>query len=260
MNARAIIEAELNPRQFLKAVGKTWPGVERRDVEALKAAGFDGPDEQQPYLDWSRHPEGWGKEGTDRNEYIVWDTDRHYWTAMVSHVMRPSNNHWYDKWSPRYDNAEEAVRWMAQDQQAAPKVPSTFWGEGADARHWIKRAARPYSDDALREQFIDFLEHTLIPDLYDSGMEATAEEFETGIGILRREPTQENFQNMEIRLWVRWLQDTWIPDLRRSGNTETANDVDTMIRFIAGRGYWVHPSGLSYDRYPNRMKGDDDED
>jgi len=40
------------------------------------------------------------------------------------------------------------------------------------------------------DQFLDFLEHTLIPDLKESGTEATAEDFEKCVAIieqLRRE-------------------------------------------------------------------------
>ncbi len=125
------------------------------------------------------------------------------------------------------------------------------------AKSFFKRASRPYSDEALRTEFINYLQNQLIPDLKDSGQDAAAEEFETGVRLLQQEPTQAAFQDADVRGWVAWLQDTWVPDLRASGTHATADDVDTLIRFIAGRGYWVLPQG--HDRYPNRIKFRDEE-
>ena len=44
------------------------------------------------------------------------------------------------------------------------------------ARHW-----------KTKEQFICFLEETLIPDLKESGMDFTAEDFETAVYFMRLE-------------------------------------------------------------------------
>ena len=123
--------------------------------------------------------------------------------------------------------------------------------EAETSRSFIMRTSRPYSDPELRAEFVDYLTGQLIPDLYDSGRDATAEEFETGVRILQQEPTQAGFQDQDLRGWVRWLQNTWVPDLRADGYEGTADDVDTLIRFIAGRGYWVAPQG--YDKYPHRI-------
>lgn len=38
-----------------------------------------------------------------------------------------------------------------------------------------------------RYEFIEFLENTLIPDLHDSGMHATAEDFETAVYFMKGE-------------------------------------------------------------------------
>lgn len=36
------------------------------------------------------------------------------------------------------------------------------------------------------DDFVDFLENTLIPDLYESGRDATAEDFETAVKFIKQ--------------------------------------------------------------------------
>jgi hypothetical protein len=45
--------------------------------------------------------------------------------------------------------------------------------------------------------FLEFLEQTLIPDLYESGTEATAEDFEKCIGIINRLEADDHQQERD---------------------------------------------------------------
>jgi len=74
------------------------------------------------------------------------------------------------------------------------------------------------------DDFITFLETTLIPDLKDSGKTETANDFEKGVELLKNNKTDEEF--------VTFLQDTLIPDLIDSGTEATANDFEELI-------YWM---------------------
>jgi hypothetical protein len=257
MKARAIIEAELSPRQFLKQVGKQ-PPVAPKDMELLRAEGFGAPgpvdaEDDEADIYWVKSM-AWGG-GIRRTESVALDVAVHAWSACISHVRK--GRYGRHSYSPYYDEIADLLDWIKRDREDAPRL--TREAKEGSARQMIKRLARPYTDERLREEFVYYLEHVLIPDLHESGRDATAEEFEHGVNVLKQEPTQAGFQDMDLRLWVRWLQDTWIPDLYRSALDETAHDAETMIRFIAGRGYWVHPGSLSHDAHPNRIK-DEDED
>lgn len=48
--------------------------------------------------------------------------------------------------------------------------------------------AAPKADDWTRETFLDYLEESLIPDLIESGSEATAQDFRTAIKFLSQQP------------------------------------------------------------------------
>ena len=131
----------------------------------------------------------------------------------------------------------------------------------AEAKDWINRISQPYKYDLYRQEFIDYLENTLIPSLRDSGSEATAEEFELGAQILKSgyHPSGDSEQNLAD--WVSWLQNTWIPDLRQDGYEATADDVDTLIRFLHGQGHPdVRPQSSSYDLHPHRRPDDEVEE
>ena len=49
----------------------------------------------------------------------------------------------------------------------------------------MKKKQEAEYDGWTRNEFIDFLENTLIPDLYDSGNDATAEDFETALKFIK---------------------------------------------------------------------------
>lgn len=48
-----------------------------------------------------------------------------------------------------------------------------------------------------REDFIEFLEETLIPDLKESGRYATAEDFETAVFFMRWKQSTRTFERSE---------------------------------------------------------------
>lgn len=75
-----------------------------------------------------------------------------------------------------------------------------------------------------RRDFADYLERTLIPDLKESGLEATAEDFEECVGLIRSGQKDPAFAD--------WLSSTLIPDLKESGRIYTAQDFQKCVRFI----------------------------
>jgi len=74
------------------------------------------------------------------------------------------------------------------------------------------------------EDYIDFLEGTLIPDLRESGSDFTADDFETVIKMLKNSARDAKFEL--------YLKDTLIPDLRESGKDFTAEDFEEGL-------YWL---------------------
>ncbi|MDD5651644.1 MAG: hypothetical protein PHF86_14715 [Candidatus Nanoarchaeia archaeon] len=74
------------------------------------------------------------------------------------------------------------------------------------------------------EDYIDYLEGTLIPDLREAGMDATADDFETVVEMLKNRARDVKF---EI-----YLKDTLIPGLHESGRDATAEDFEEGL-------YWL---------------------
>lgn len=75
------------------------------------------------------------------------------------------------------------------------------------------------------DEWLDFLKDTLIPDLYDSGKDATAEDFERGVRMIEGEEDID-------KGFALWLRDTLIPDLLESGYSETAKDFHDLAWHI----------------------------
>lgn len=75
-----------------------------------------------------------------------------------------------------------------------------------------------------RREYVNFLDRTLIPDLKDSGYEATAEDFEECSRLIRAGKTDDGFAG--------FLRHTLIPDLMQSGRIETARDFAKCARYI----------------------------
>lgn len=73
------------------------------------------------------------------------------------------------------------------------------------------------------EEFTEYLEDTLIPDLEASGAYATAEDFESAKSVIRHglDAGDSSF--------VEYLQGTLIPDLRESGSEATAEDFEEAV-------------------------------
>ena len=74
------------------------------------------------------------------------------------------------------------------------------------------------------EDFADFLSNILVPDLKDSGMDATAEDFEYLVQLLDTGQWDEDF--------AVFLEGTLIPDLKESGTEATAEDFETGLKFL----------------------------
>jgi len=75
-----------------------------------------------------------------------------------------------------------------------------------------------------KEDFIAFLEETLIPDLKESGNEFTAEDFESLVEMLKTGKKDAKFIN--------FLKTTLIPDLKKGGRVETAADFVTGLKYL----------------------------
>jgi hypothetical protein len=81
-----------------------------------------------------------------------------------------------------------------------------------------------------RRDFIDFLENTLIPDMYESDPDSyVARDFEALVAFLRGAQDAEGFRRRDF---MDFLEDTLIPDLRSSGVTSTANDFARGLRYL----------------------------
>lgn len=75
-----------------------------------------------------------------------------------------------------------------------------------------------------KKRFVHFLASTLIPDLDDSGMNATADDFRQCVKLIRSGRSDRQF--------VEFLEKTLIPDLRASGRKYTAADFKRCVRYI----------------------------
>jgi hypothetical protein len=85
------------------------------------------------------------------------------------------------------------------------------------------------------EDYIDYLEGTLIPDLRESGNDATADDFEKVIEMLKYDERDKRFVYKGRFIYaefVDYLKDTLIPDLRDSGMEATAEDFEEGL-------YWL---------------------
>lgn len=79
-------------------------------------------------------------------------------------------------------------------------------------------------DWATSDEFVDYLETTVIPDLQDSGSDETAKDFETAVSLI-----QDGILDAEF---MSYLEDQLIPDLKTSGLEMTAQDFETAVDFI----------------------------
>jgi hypothetical protein len=79
-----------------------------------------------------------------------------------------------------------------------------------------------------RFEFIEYLDTTLIPDLKDSGRNATAEDFETATKLLNG----KKVKGWSKKSFKAYLQSTLIPDLRESGYDSTADDFEGVVEYL----------------------------
>lgn len=91
----------------------------------------------------------------------------------------------------------------------------------------VDRAIKMLVNEGLHTseaEYLDYLKNTLIPDLKDSGSEATAEDFEEIVKNLEAKTYDEEF--------VDYLENTLIPDLWDSGKGATAEDFEQGVYFM----------------------------
>lgn len=93
----------------------------------------------------------------------------------------------------------------------------------------VKRAPKMLTTG--EEDFIYFLQNTLIPDLKESGYDYTATDLEDGIQYLGQVVNGKGSQ-AKIGGFVAYLKDTLIPDLKEGGRVETAKDFTRLKNLI----------------------------
>jgi hypothetical protein len=88
-------------------------------------------------------------------------------------------------------------------------------------------------------EFRAYLTEILIPDLRDSGMDSTADDFETASYYMTRG------RDKKYPAWRNFIMKTLVPDLKESGQVMTAKDFRTAIKYIdAGRRVVKNPPPL----------------
>ena len=81
------------------------------------------------------------------------------------------------------------------------------------------------------EEFVAWLRETLIPDLRESGMTSTAQDFEEGIMLAEGGASPSVVQD-----YVNYLNGTLIPNLQENRQVETASDFQKLVRIILKDG------------------------
>ena len=88
-------------------------------------------------------------------------------------------------------------------------------------------------------EFRTYLTEILIPDLRDSEMNSTADDFETASYYLTRG------RDKKYPAWRNFIMKTLVPDLKESGQVMTAKDFVTAVKYIdAGRSVVKNPPEL----------------
>jgi len=110
---------------------------------------------------------------------------------------------------------------------------------------WVQSATKGTSaNPASFSEFRAYLTEILIPDLRDSGMNSTADDFETASYYMTRG------RDKKYPAWRNFIMKTLVPDLKESGQVMTAKDFVTAVKYIdAGRSVVknpVAPSGYHY--------------
>ena len=78
--------------------------------------------------------------------------------------------------------------------------------------------------------FVEFLKKRLIPDLRESGMDATADDYQRGISLYRdKKGVLPITSSMN---YLKYLRETLIPDLKASGSDSTAADFERMYKMV----------------------------
>ena len=78
--------------------------------------------------------------------------------------------------------------------------------------------------------FVNFLKKRLIPDLRESGMDATADDYQRGISLyMDKKGVLPITSSMN---YLKYLRETLIPDLKASGSDSTAADFERMYKMV----------------------------
>jgi hypothetical protein len=81
------------------------------------------------------------------------------------------------------------------------------------------------------EEYVNFLEDTLIPGLEENGEEFTANDFNAIVAFLKGAKSYSKYYKNKEDL-IYFLEDTLIPDLKKNGEVEIAQDFRDGIMFL----------------------------
>jgi len=95
------------------------------------------------------------------------------------------------------------------------------------ASELLKLAKSLVSTSQSAEDFVDYLKTTLIPDLKESGMVETANDFKKAIRLIESGRKDASF--------ISFLKNRLIPDLKESGMEYTAEDFEEAIHWMTSK-------------------------
>jgi hypothetical protein len=83
------------------------------------------------------------------------------------------------------------------------------------------------------DEYLNYLKNTYIPDLKESGKEATAEDFEAMVAFIEGAESYGDWENKEE--FISFLKNTLIPDLKISEDIFTVEDFEEGIKYLKNK-------------------------
>ena len=115
------------------ASSPTWPSeaITEDEGSLLGTAGFTQSHASSPYVDFERHPIGFGKAGDDRVERVTLvdePADARVWYGSVFHHDK-AGEEWYYAEQPTTEKIPmvlaTTIGWLFEDRLNAPRHPRT---------------------------------------------------------------------------------------------------------------------------------------
>ena len=110
------------------------------------------------------------------------------------------------------------------------------WSGKYDAFHNESQKKLLARDRREREDFLDYLHNTIIPDTIESGRTETARDLKTLAKVIETGKLPRNSGFSTVMDFVGFLRDTLIPDLKEMGSTGYVKDFTEGLKHISRRG------------------------